>query len=1020
MEVAVGAASRVVVQLVRGVVVVLKDALQLQGARGLDLERPTSGDTPLHQVPELPLNICMVSEMFLQILATGLGALALVWATVVLLGGFSTSLEKADFWVITAIVFIQTARVVGINVSPEAEFFNQVPPAFLELGAEQYTKWGRGRPLTGRATGQNFVYYLMLALGSARDFITIVAFLAILVLAVPMIAGLGCISLSIYRLIAILSRHHDNSNVFRALILFYALVLLQGGLFILWLFLRLYRSYLANHVSFKYGLEDKRELIDKYMDKTLSMAIKNGVSSTINRNLASFAAEMMKSEYSQDRIDAVLVMHRLTSQEDHRTRTLSQIQSSPLCVSRLLDMVTSKSRTDQRTKLCIAQIVAHLASNLPLADISGATESISSMIDPYFTKISTPATNVNIDHQTAIDITIDQQGAIQSASAANGGESNGSCIFVKQLMERVARQRAEIIRNRQQRTLQSSRTTSGAESKPLIIHGLLILAKLAVNPDNCKHIYDYKGLFSKIISPVKNKVYEILRDDGITMEITEKALEVVSMLVSGTDETNEKIRQDICSNGIVAHNICSILEKDHMYDKLKVPATKILTELSLDTSTRATLGLDGVADFINDLMDIFFDAANESEGLKKTAGEALAVLATDNANCMTIMNFSTETNTSVQLLTDMIPVVNHRLYQTPIAQLLMQLCANSNPAEREEHLASVKTNLHEVLKVICNVEQAENANQVGSPQHNLGQQQAAYTNQAGSPQHNLVQQQAANANANQVGSPQHNPGQQQAANNANQVGSPQHNSGQQQAANANQAGSPQHNPGQQQVANANQVGSPQHNLEQQQAANANQTGSPQHNRGRPPFSRALYRLNSFLGAQHSHAANRNNPSDNLPAVAQLEGAKRKSLAAFLGLTLQICDKLEISPDDFDNALALIPLSMDDFVDKLNHIIEQCKGHSFDSLEGKGPSLEYLMIIKTVTKLCTWMMQHKPDCIRVFQNKNTSTKLQGALEDMRDLELGMLLTGSAGDMANYQTLSTIVGVARQMMDANVQV
>ncbi|XP_037444166.1 uncharacterized protein LOC119312533 [Triticum dicoccoides] len=664
-------------------------------------------------------------------------------------------------------------------------------------------------------------------------------------------------------------------------------------------------------------------------------------------------------------------------------------------------MVTSnsKSRTDQRTRICIAEIVAHLASNLCLADISGATESISSMIDPYFMKISAPATNVNIDHQTAIDITTDQQGAIQSASATNGGESIGFCIYLKKLMDMVAPHTAEFIRNRHQETPRSSRTTSGAESKPLIIHGLLILAKLAVNPDNCKHIYDYKGLFSKIISPVKTKVYEILRDDGITMEITEKALEVVSMLVSGTDETSEKIRRDICSNGIVAQHICSILEKDHMYNKLKVPATKILMELSLDTSTQATLGLDGVAEFINDLMDIFFDAANESQELKKTAGEALAVLAMDNANCMTITNFSSETKTSVQLLTDMIPAVNARLYQTTIAQLLMQLCASFNPAEREEHLASVKTILHEVLKVICNIEQAANANQVGSPQHNLGQQQAANTNQAGSPQHNPGQQQA--ATAKQTGSPQHNQGQQQAAN-TNQVGSPQHNSGQQQAANANQAGSPQHNPG------------------QQQAANTNQADSPQQNWGRPPFSRAFYRLNSFLGAHHSHAANRNNPNDNLPAVTQLVGARRKSLAAFLGLTLEICDKLEISPDDFDDALALIPLSMDDFVDKLNHIIEQCKGHSVDSLEGKGPSVEYLIIIKAVTKLCTWMMESKPDCITVFQNKNTSTKLQGALEDMRDLELGMLLTGSAGDMANYQTLSNIVGVARQMMDANVQV
>jgi hypothetical protein len=90
--------------------VILRDALQLQGARGLDQELARSGFTPLSQVTELQLNICMVSEMFVQILATGLGALAFVWATVVLLGGFSTSLHRADFWVITAIVFIQTAR----------------------------------------------------------------------------------------------------------------------------------------------------------------------------------------------------------------------------------------------------------------------------------------------------------------------------------------------------------------------------------------------------------------------------------------------------------------------------------------------------------------------------------------------------------------------------------------------------------------------------------------------------------------------------------------------------------------------------------------------------------------------------------------------------------------------------------------------------------------------------------------------------------------------------------------------
>ncbi|PUZ58019.1 hypothetical protein GQ55_5G476900 [Panicum hallii var. hallii] len=90
---------------------VLKESLQLQGARGLDLERATSGDTSDEELPEeLRLNVCLVTEVFVQILATGVGTLAFIWATVVLLGGFSTSLHKADFWVITGIVFVQVAK----------------------------------------------------------------------------------------------------------------------------------------------------------------------------------------------------------------------------------------------------------------------------------------------------------------------------------------------------------------------------------------------------------------------------------------------------------------------------------------------------------------------------------------------------------------------------------------------------------------------------------------------------------------------------------------------------------------------------------------------------------------------------------------------------------------------------------------------------------------------------------------------------------------------------------------------
>jgi hypothetical protein len=84
----------------------LIECLRVPGAR-TRLATWTKDDTP-----ELKLNLSLVAEAFLQLLASGLGALALVWATVVLLGGFSTMLGTMDFWFTKAVVFVETARYV--------------------------------------------------------------------------------------------------------------------------------------------------------------------------------------------------------------------------------------------------------------------------------------------------------------------------------------------------------------------------------------------------------------------------------------------------------------------------------------------------------------------------------------------------------------------------------------------------------------------------------------------------------------------------------------------------------------------------------------------------------------------------------------------------------------------------------------------------------------------------------------------------------------------------------------------
>lgn len=99
MEVAVG----VTAILFRKFGSLLQESVQRQGARG--------GDTSDDELPELSLNICLVSEELVLILASGVGTLAIVWATVVLFfGGFSAFLHVADLWVIRGIVFVQAAK----------------------------------------------------------------------------------------------------------------------------------------------------------------------------------------------------------------------------------------------------------------------------------------------------------------------------------------------------------------------------------------------------------------------------------------------------------------------------------------------------------------------------------------------------------------------------------------------------------------------------------------------------------------------------------------------------------------------------------------------------------------------------------------------------------------------------------------------------------------------------------------------------------------------------------------------
>ncbi|CAL5047260.1 unnamed protein product [Urochloa decumbens] len=345
----------------------LIESVRLPGARTPARLATWSKDTP-----ELKLNLSLLVEAFLQLLASGLGTLALVWATVVLLGGFSSMLVRMDFWFITAIVFVETARIVGYNSAPEAKFFVDVAQTFSEEDMR-----------VGRST--NFVR--LLTMGPT--------WLAL----APIFLATTCISLSIIRLAGI-ARHDygvsgsnidaSNGNLKPALILFYSLVLTQGALFLLWFGVAMNRSGLAADLSRKYmkrhlDLDSRKQLIDRYVNSIADTCIAKGVSSTVNSNLVSFAAELLlQSDHLNDHISAVLVLHSLVIINKERSEgAVEQICSSGKVVCGLVRMLRSKI-LEPYHKACIAEIVAKLACKLRLQDIPGVAHCISSLLDSHF------------------------------------------------------------------------------------------------------------------------------------------------------------------------------------------------------------------------------------------------------------------------------------------------------------------------------------------------------------------------------------------------------------------------------------------------------------------------------------------------------------------------------------------------------------------------------------------------------------------------------------------------------------
>lgn len=86
--------------------------------------------------PEQKLTLFALRLAILEKIATNLGTLGFIWATVVLLGGFAITLEKSDFWFITIILLIEGTRI--FSRSHELEWQHQATWTVAGVGISSF------------------------------------------------------------------------------------------------------------------------------------------------------------------------------------------------------------------------------------------------------------------------------------------------------------------------------------------------------------------------------------------------------------------------------------------------------------------------------------------------------------------------------------------------------------------------------------------------------------------------------------------------------------------------------------------------------------------------------------------------------------------------------------------------------------------------------------------------------------------------------------------------------------------
>lgn len=469
-------------------------------------------------------------------------------------------------------------------------------------------------------------------------------------------AAVTQVVLSSLRLRWLCRGHHDyyqqpqvsNQNLVPSITVFYMLALCEGAFYIMACILGVFSYFPCRSLLLRSGFTGQwgSKAVDLYYRRVYTTRMETGVLAAGSMmTLDTFAMESLWSSSQEMRLIGVRVLDSLLQESDSRKMLISRITRSSKAMSALISMLGGTEVQDEGgIRLFAARVTTNIAGHLRIADLpSGMVKSVSSLLDAEKLSLTSSGGGGNNagNHRTY---------------DTSAHERNRGFSWVSHCWQRT----------KDKWSVPDEPPLTQQDSFPVM--GMVILRRLAHDPDNCVEIVKATTLISKIIGLI---TYTSDNHNAVICA----SLHLVRRLVSTRGKIGATIRQELSDSPYLLDNLAGTCEDSCSTPEVWILAMDIIAKLALDENARQEVGSKQV--IICKLVHSFLgrDEANE-ESLRMAAGEALVNLTIESpANCSAILE-----ELGCQLikdLKDMLCEAEYRIYMCTAASLLQNLCAHS-------------------------------------------------------------------------------------------------------------------------------------------------------------------------------------------------------------------------------------------------------------------------------------------------------------------------------------------------------